>query len=191
MSNQWMGSLGRILTGRGTRTAAGAVLVTDGLIGIDLPGGRKRAGIFGSLVLIVIGVVFVWFGLWWNSQQQPFPDGVSTTATVTEFTTSRGSEGQTMYRRTLTFTTEAGERIEIAESQQSSKRPVIGSVATVSYLPQDPGSARVVPDNPWLPYSFIAAGALAGVFGVVIFCVRLTSLITGIYLLTTAKRQAR
>ncbi|MFC0504860.1 DUF3592 domain-containing protein [Micromonospora costi] len=179
----------RILTGRGVRAAAGATLVADGLVGIDVPGGRKRAGIFGSLVMLAVGIVFIWVGWWWHGQHQPYDGGTSTTATVARVTTSRDSDGRTMYSRVLTFTTSDGRPVEFTESERSTRRPAIGSSATVSYLPQDPESARIIPETDWLPYGVIAMGALAALIGVVIFLVRLVSIVAGIYLLTAGRRR--
>ncbi|MGK5740116.1 DUF3592 domain-containing protein [Micromonospora sp. URMC 103] len=189
MPNQITRTLAGILSGRGARTAAGAVLVADGLVGIDVPGGRKRAGILGSLVVLAVGLLFVGLGWWWHGQHQPYEAGTSTTATVTRITSSRDSEGRTLYSRVLTFTTSDNRPVEFTEQEQSTKRAAIGSTVTVSYLPQDPGSARIISETDWVPYSVIAMGALAVLLGAVIFLVRLVSLITGLYLLASAARR--
>jgi len=40
--------------------AIGAILITDGFIGIDNPfGNRKRPGIFGTLTGMILGIVFI------------------------------------------------------------------------------------------------------------------------------------
>ncbi|MER7444461.1 DUF3592 domain-containing protein [Micromonospora avicenniae] len=189
MPNQIMRSLAGILTGRGARAAAGATLIADGLVGIDVPGGRKRTGIFGSLVVLAVGLLFVGIGWWWHGQHQPYPGGTSATATVTGVTSSRDTDGRMMYSRVLTFTTSDNRPVEFTEPEQSSKRPRVGSTATVSYLPQDPESARIIPEKDWLPYGIIAMGALAAIIGAVIFVVRLVTLVAGIYLLAGAARR--
>ncbi|MET7666614.1 DUF3592 domain-containing protein [Micromonospora luteifusca] len=191
MPIQILRTLANVLSGRGARTAAGAALVTDGLVGIDVPFGRKRTGIFGSLVVLAVGLLFVGLGWWWHGQHQPYPAGTSTTATVTRITSSRDSDGRTMYSRVLTFTTSDNRQVEFTEPEQSSKRPALRSTATVSYLPQDPGSARVIPETDWLPYGIIAMGALATAVGGVVFLVRLVTLIAGICLLASAARRNR
>ncbi|MEV4812080.1 DUF3592 domain-containing protein [Micromonospora avicenniae] len=189
MPNQIMRSLAGILTGRGARAAAGTTLVVDGLVGIDVPGGRKRTGIFGSLVVLAVGLLFVGIGWWWHGQHQPYSGGTSTTATVTGVTSSRDTDGRMMYSRVLTFTTSDNRPVEFTEPEQSSTRPRVGSTATVSYLPQDPESARIIPETDWLPYGMIALGALAAIIGAVIFVVRLVTLVAGIYLLAGAARR--
>ncbi|WP_433129536.1 DUF3592 domain-containing protein [Micromonospora sp. CA-240977] len=189
MPIQILRTLATVLTGRGARTAAGAALVTDGLVGIDVPWGRRRPGIVGSLVVLAVGLLFVGLGWWWHGQHQPYPGGTSATATVTGITNSRDSDGRTMYSRVLTFTASDNRRVEFTEPEQSSKRPAVGSTATVSYLPQDPGSARVIPETDWLPYGIIAMGALAAAVGGMIFLIRLVTLIAGISLLASAARR--
>ncbi|RKN15686.1 DUF3592 domain-containing protein [Micromonospora musae] len=189
MANQIFRRVAGILTGRAARTAAGATLVADGLVGIDVPGGRRRTGIVGSLVVVAVGLLFVGLGWWWHGQHQPYPDGTSATATVTRITTSRDSDGRTMYSRVLTFTASNNQPVEFTEPESSTNRPTIGSTATVSYRPQDPGSARVIPETDWIPYGMIALGALAALIGAVTFLVRLVTLVAGIYLLASAARR--
>ena len=103
------------------------------------------------------------------------------------WTRAAGTCGST----TGTPCTSDNERVEFTEPEQSSKRPALRSTATVSYLPQDPGSARVVPETDWLPYGVIAMGALAAAIGGVIFLVRLVTLVAGIGLLVSAARPGR
>ena len=179
----------RLLTGRGARAGAGAVLVADGLVGIDVPGGRKRAGLFGSFVGIAAGVAFLLGGIWLHGQHQPYPDGVTTTATVTSFTTATDADGKQMYSRVVSFTASDGKTVQVAENESSNRRPRVGEAVKVSYLPPDPQGARVLPETDWFAYTFIGAGGLVALIALIIFLVRLVTLIAGIGLLASAARR--
>jgi hypothetical protein len=167
---------------RGVRRAAGAAMVADGLVGVDVPGRRKRAGLFGSLTLAAVGVVFVVLGIWRHGQHQPYAGGNSATGTVIRHAASHDGN-RMMYSRVVRFSTTDGLPAQFTESESSTKRVAIGSTVRVSYLPGDPEGARVIPDTDWIPYGVIALGALVAVAGTVVFVIRLVTLASGIYLL--------
>ncbi|GAA2529318.1 DUF3592 domain-containing protein [Winogradskya humida] len=174
--------------GRGTRAATGGALIVEGLAGIDTPG-RKRAGLFGSLAILAIGLIFVAAGWFWHSQHVPFPGGGTATGTITGAERSRNNDNHTMYAKVYTFTTAEGREVTVTEPETSSTRPERGKQVTVSYRPNDPEAARIVPEHDWLPYAIIAIGALVAVIGLITFLIRLTTLITGIVLLASSARR--
>lgn len=186
-----MASMMDRLTGNRGRAVAGGALVAEGLFGIDRPFGRSRAGIFGSLVILLIGVVCAGAGFLWHEQHEPYPNGISTTGTVSGVQQSRSHKGKVSYSRVFTFTTSNGQKVSVTEPEASSTRPDLGVSVEVSYLKPDPGSARIIPAHDWLPYSIMAAGVLAALIGLGTFVVRLITLIFGIRVLSRAMRERR
>ncbi|MEV8504916.1 DUF3592 domain-containing protein [Actinoplanes sp. NPDC051475] len=183
-----MTRLRNLLAANGTRAAAGGALLVDGLTGVDVPGGRKRAGLFGSAFIVAVGVLIACVGWMWHGRHTPYPDGVAATATVTRIETFHQSE-KTMYSRVYTFQTGEGRKVHFTEPERSTNRPGLGATAVVSYRPADPEGARVVPDTDWMPYGVMAMGGLVAVLGFGTFVVRLVSLGFGVYLLGSAFRR--
>ncbi|MFI6663115.1 DUF3592 domain-containing protein [Streptomyces sp. NPDC050523] len=179
------------MTSRRGRAVAGGALVVDGLVGIDVPGGRRRAGIVGSLVMLVVGLVFVGVGVMVHRQHQPYSDGLSATGTVTAVQTSRDHRGRTMYAGIVTFTAASGRKVSFTEPETSTQRPGLGTSVQVSYRKGDPQSARVIPGRDWMAYLIMAVGGLTALSGAVVFVIRLITLIAGLRLLSGAAREAR
>lgn len=175
-------SLWNMLTGRTARTVAGGALVVDGLVGIDTPG-RKRGGLFGSLLAAIIGVVFVGLGFYIQHQSQPFADGTATTGQVTAVHITN-DKGKAMYSRVVIFATGDGRQVEFTEAGSSSTPAQVGDPVNISYRAADPRSARIVGENTWIPWAIVAVGALVAIVGTLTFLVRLVTLIAGIVLLT-------
>jgi hypothetical protein len=193
-----MGFIRDLLAGRAGSTAArgsaaaGGALVADGLTGIDEPFGRKRVGLFGSLFVIAVGLVFVGAGFFIHQKRTPFPDGRTTTGTVTGIETTPGSGNRTtQYSRVVTFTTADGTSVSATEPISSSSRPETGETVTVSYRPADPQSARIIPDRDWLFLGVVGLGGLTVLIGLGTFLLRLATLVTGIALLIAAWRNRR
>jgi hypothetical protein len=182
-------SLRSVLSGRGVRAATGGALIVDGLVGIDVPGRRKRAGLFGSLLMALLGVLLVGLGWYWHGLHRPYPDGIAATATVTKVQTSQSAKGNVMYSRVYTFQTEDGRRVHFTEPEQSNRRPDLGTTATVSYRPADPEGARVIPQTDWMAFGMMAVGGLIAVVGTVTVGIRLVTLVVGVYLLGSAARR--
>jgi hypothetical protein len=76
---------------------AGGILVADGLVGLDNPfaGRNRRPGIFGALLIIVVGLVFVVGGVWALRASGPIPGGITTTGHVVDVATYSGRHGNT------------------------------------------------------------------------------------------------
>jgi hypothetical protein len=180
-----------LLAGRTGRAAVGGALVADAVAGIDMPGGRKRAGLFGSVLIVAVGVLFLGAGLVLRNQSRPFPDGVMASGTVTGASTVKDNEGRTMYARVVSFTTKSGQQVTVTEPSTSSTRPDAGEAVNVSYRPADPPGARIIPDHDWISLSIVAAGGFVILAGLGVFVVRLITLIAGIAMLGSAWRSRR
>lgn len=165
--------------------AEGVLLALDGDAGIDLlPGGRRRTGIRKSLLMTVIGVVVVFVGVMIHRQHEPYANGISTTATVTGIHTTQDRKGQWAYSRVISFDTSTGRSVTIVDPEATSRRPNVGGKLKVSYLRDDPESARIIPSWDWASLAMMAAGGLVAVIGVVIFLIRLSQIVFGIYFLS-------
>ncbi|MDI5961230.1 DUF3592 domain-containing protein [Streptantibioticus silvisoli] len=177
------------VTGRRGRAVAGGILVADGIVGIDGQVGRKRAGILSSLVVLVVGLVFVGVGVYVHRQHQPYANGMSTTGTVTGVQTSRNDHGQPAYAPVIAFTAASGRRVTVTEPNTSSVRPTVGGSVQLSYRKGDPQSARVIPAHDWVAFAVTGIGGLTALIGAITFVIRLKTLLAGLRLLIGSRGQ--
>ena len=125
----------------------------------------KRPGVFGSLVIVAVGVTFFVAGLFVHRSYSPYADGTSTTGTITDVRSGRGDDGKTMYTAVYTFTTADGREVSFEDPASSSNRPALGARVDVSYQPASPELARRIPGFDWFGWLVIAMGALVMVLG--------------------------
>jgi hypothetical protein len=127
-------------------------------------GPGKRPGFFGSLLVIAVGIASVVAGLAVHRSHTPYPDGVSTTGTITDVRTSR-SGGKTVYQAVYTFTTADGHTVSFDDPASGSNAPAIGSRVDVSYRAASPELARRIPGVDWFGWIFIVVGGLVALLG--------------------------
>ena len=150
----------------------------------------KRPGLFGSLMVVLIGLVFIVFGYFVHQQRTPYPDGVSATGKVTSVEARKGSNGTT-YSAVFTFTTQDNQSVTVTESSSSSLRPHLGDAVRVSYQATDPGGARIIPAHDWISLICFAAGGLVVLLGFANFAARLITVMLAVGLAITAWRSLR
>lgn len=126
----------------------------------------RRPGLFGSIFVILIGALFVGAGFLLHRQSTPFPDGVSTTGTITGVQRVRGNDGKSSYAALVTFTARDGREVTVQESSSSSNRPDVGNRVDVSYRVADPEGARIIPEHDWFSWLCWGMGGLVVVLGV-------------------------
>lgn len=184
------------LQGRAAQIAGGALLA-DGLFGLENPldGKKKRAGIFGNVLLIVGGLVFFLFGSYIAKSVTPYENGIMTTGTVTavESHTSTDSKGKTSTSCSAQVEFSVSDKLYKVSPNFSSDTfcGMQGSPIDVSYLAENPSGARAIPPGA----GWIRSAKYIGVFILVIAIgttlVRLAEIIAGIWLLLYGRRRVR
>ena len=118
--------------------------------------------------MLIFGLVFAGAGLWVRGQSQPYGNGISTTGTVVEHVMRSNNDGGQTTAVSVLFVTEQGDEIIFTSSVSTSSPKPIGSQVRVSYLREDPMSARNLDDGGGiLGWVFIGVGSVI-VLGVVI-----------------------
>lgn len=182
--------------------AIGGLLILDGFVGIGNPlGGKKRSGIFGSLMGVVVGLVFVFgtsfignlFGL--NKLT------AATTATVanvsqptyTNNTGSNNSSGGSSCTVQARYTVDGKEYIQTASSGSSSACSLTqGQTININYNPNSPGAfAYDLNTVKTVLKIFPIVGAIVAVTSLVTFTIRLFSIIFGWKLLKNGRALAK
>lgn len=178
--------------------AIGAILMTDGFIGIDNPFGRKkRPGIFGTIGGMILGVIFMFIPTFFGNVTGINQMTATTSATVV-------SVGQATYTRNNNGSSSASCSLTVSYSvngQQYSNPSSIssgnycslsqGQVITVNYNPASPGSwvygAKTISN---ILQIFFWAGLLVIISSIITFFIRLFSIIFGWKLLRDGRKNA-
>lgn len=148
----------------------------------------NRPGLFGSLFVVVFGLIFITAGHFVHQQRSPYADGVSAAGTVTDVKQSVDHDGTTMYAAVVTFTTQDNRSVSVTESSSSSTRPEVGKAVQVSYRAVDPEGARIIPAHDWISLACYAGGGLVALLGLAHFLLRLLAVtLMGVGLYTSWK----
>ena len=178
--------------------AIGAILITDGFIGIDNPfGQKKRPGIFGTIGGIVLGVIFMFIPTFFGNIS-----GINDMTAVTSATVV--SVGQANYTRNSNGSSSASCPLTVSysvNSQEYTNQSSIsssnycslsaGQIITINYNPANPGSwaygAKTISNFLQI---FFWAGLLALISSIITFFIRLFSIIFGWKLLKDGRKNA-
>jgi hypothetical protein len=178
--------------------AGGAALVADGLVGLENPlGSSKRAGIFGSVLIMVMGAVFAGIGWYFVDQSRPYSDGETATAVVTSVVrnTSADSDGNQSTTCSLTAAYEVnGRRYSVSPGWSSDRAcgRTEGDTVEVSYRVADPGAGRVLlGDGEPFGKIFMAVGVFIFLGGLFVFVVRAVSITAGVWMLLKGRALVR
>ena len=181
--------------------AIGGLLILDGFIGIDNPlGGKKRNGIFGSLIGIFVGLLFV-FGTGFLANLTGISKmTATTTATVVSVsqpsattTNSNGSTSGGSCTPTAKYTVNGKEYTQTSSSGSSSACSLTqGQTININYNPNNPGAWAYDLNTIKTILKFIPiVGALVAVTSLVTFAIRLFSIIFGWKLLKSGRALAK
>lgn len=180
--------------------AIGGLLILDGFIGIDDPlGGKKRSGIFGALISIVVGLVFV-FGMGFISNLMGINKlTATTTATVvsvsqpTVSTNQDGSSSGGSCTPQAKYTVAGKEYTQTASSGSSSACSLTaGKTIEINYDPNNPGAwAYDLNTTKTVLKFFPYLGILVAISGFITFLIRLFSILFGYKLLTNGRALAK
>ncbi|MFF1530316.1 DUF2510 domain-containing protein [Cellulomonas sp. NPDC058312] len=169
------------------RQAVGAVLVADGLVGLEVPGGKKsRPGIVGALGGVLMGLAFIAmplfaFGL------SPDTDA-STTGTITAVSRYDDTCGLQ-----AVFTVD-GQEYRTSSTARSSSfcSKAVGDAIQVDYDSTDPGRSETAdPTGRLVLMVFVAVGALIALVSLGQAVLRCASLVYGLRLVATGSAQAK
>lgn len=173
--------------------AVGAILITDGLVGIEPPfAGNKRPGIFGTLGGIAFGIVFMFIPTFIGSLSDTNNMTKATTATVTVVEESGDSEDNSCYIKAK-YTVNGKEYI--SSSGMSSPDNCYlsrGEVIDIKYNPDKPlsWSNSTGSINMFLQV-FFWAGALTTIGSLFRFVIRLFSIVFGWKLVKEGRELAK
>lgn len=172
--------------------AIGGLLMLDGFIGIDNPlGGKKRPGIFGSLIGVALGVVFLFVPSFFGGFTGTNAMTATTTATVVSVNNGSTSDGScSAVVSYMVGNQHYQQQSAFSSSSLCSLTP--GSTVTISYNPDQPGSwGYDLKSLNMFMYLFMGVGALVIVTSLVTFVIRLLSIIFGWKLLKSGRAAAR
>lgn len=181
--------------------AIGGLLILDGFIGIDNPlGGKKRNGIFGSLIGVVVGLVFV-FGTGFIGNLFGINKlTATTTATVVSISqpssTSTNSSSSASGRSCTPqakYTVDDKEYTQTSSSGSSSACSLTaGQTININYDPSNPGAwAYDLSTVKTLLKIFPIVGVIAVMTSLFTFVIRLLSIIFGWKMLKSGRALAK
>lgn len=170
--------------------AIGAVLITDGFIGIDNPlGGKKRPGIFGTVVGMIVGIIFMLIPMFGGKLTGISNMTAKTSATVVSVGAPSYSSSSSNSNRssspscpmTVKYSVDGKEYTQQSSISSSSQCSMTaGETITIDYDPNKPGSwaydTKTIGIIFWV---FFVAGVFALISSIVTFVIRLLSIIFG------------
>lgn len=178
--------------------AIGAILITDGFIGIDNPFGRKkRPGIFGTIGGIVLGVIFMFIPTFFGNIS-----GINNMTAVTSATVV--SVGPANYIRNSNGGSSASCPLTVSYSVNGQEYTNQSSISSSDHCSLSAGQTITINYNPANPDSwvygvktisnilqiFFWAGLFALISSIITFFIRLFSIIFGWKLLKDGRKNA-
>lgn len=184
--------------------AIGGLLILDGFIGIDNPlGGKKRPGIFGTVIGFAIGIMFIFMPAIFGQISGTSKMTSTTTAKVVsvgspQVSTTSNSNGSTSTATscslTATYTVNGQSYTEISSSGSSSNcSQAAGNTISINYNPNSPSSWTGTSDAKSMKQAstiFMFAGILVAIVSFFTFLIRLFSIIFGWKLLKNGRALA-
>jgi len=176
--------------------AIGAILITDGLIGIDNPfGSKKRPGIFGTIGGMILGIIFMlvpgFFGTMTNikNMTETVPAVVVSVGNMVSSSSSNGSGTCGLSVRYTVNSQEYTKQSSMSASNYCSLSA--GETIAINYDPNNPGSwaygTKTI--NTFLSI-FFGVGLLVLISSIITFFIRLLSIIFGWKLLKDGRKNA-
>ncbi|MGB3945499.1 MAG: DUF3592 domain-containing protein [Candidatus Saccharimonadales bacterium] len=179
--------------------AVGGLLILDGFVGIDNPfAGKKRSGIFGTLIMVIMGIIFMLLPTFIGNMTGMNKMTAQTTGQVVsvgEPRTSTDSDGNKT--TTCNFTAKYsvnGKQYQSASSSSSSSacQMTAGQSVNIDYNPDNP-SQWMNDRKIWsmILNIFFFIGIFILLTGIVTFVIRLISIIFGWKILQSGRALAK
>jgi hypothetical protein len=177
--------------------AVGGLLIVDGFIGIDNPlGNNKRSGIFGSLIGIVVGLVFL-FGTGVIANLMGINKLTAATSaevvSVSQPVRTNSDDSGSSCTATAKYTVSGKEYNQVASSGSSSACSLAaGQRININYDPNNPGAwAYDLATVKMVLKIFPIVGAVVALTSFFTFVIRLLSIIFGWRLLKSGRALAK
>ncbi|MDO8507683.1 MAG: DUF3592 domain-containing protein [bacterium] len=184
--------------------AIGAVLITDGFIGIDNPfGGKKRPGIFGTVAGVLFGVLFLFiptiFGnmsginkMTATTQATVVSVGMNTNTNTNTTSRTRSSNNSPSCSLTARYTVDGKEYTKQASTSSSGNCGLSeGQTVTINYDPANPASwTKDAKTTGIALQAFFWIGILMIISSLITFIIRLLSIIYGWKILKDGRKLA-
>jgi hypothetical protein len=182
----------KYVQGRAAQIAGGA-LVADGLFGLENPldGKKTRSGIFGGVILVVVGVGLMFFGNAFLGGAEPYENGVTVDGVVVSVTNPSLSSDSNSCNVIVEYAADGATYTVKSAYSSSSMCNTLGDTYQVSYMPQDPAGGRVLlgGEGEFLGFFLKLFPLLLIGFGIYTILVRGASIGGGVYLLLWGKKQ--
>jgi hypothetical protein len=174
--------------------AIGAILITDGLFGINSPfGDKKRPGIFGTIGGMIFGIIFILIPAFSEYMFGMNKMTATTPATIVSVDTNSSSAESSNVCSLVVQYAIAGKEYTNKSAMSSSSYCSLskGHIITVNYNPSNPGS-WVYDDKTFSKFLqiFFWAGLLVLISSMITFLIRLISIIFGWKLLKNGRKMA-
>jgi hypothetical protein len=171
----------------------GGLLILDGFVGIDNPfGGKRRAGIFGSLLGVAVGLIFVFMPVIFNGLSGFNKMTATTSATVVSVQQSASQDGGSC--TAVARYTVSGKEYNQNSSYGSGSLCSLttGSTIAINYNPDNPGSwgYDVKTISTYIKI-FPLFGIITVISSLVTFVIRLLSIIFGWKILKSGRALAK
>ena len=118
------------------KMTAGAILAAEGLFGAIRSGRKGGGGLFGGIIGVGVGGVFMVLGQW---MAPGYDDQVMVEGRITDVREGV-NEGRAAYSAVYSYTVN-GKSYEFTSSLSSSSRPTIGEPAQIAYSAREPRNA--------------------------------------------------
>jgi hypothetical protein len=182
--------------------AVGAILIADGFMGTPHPfGGKKRPGIFGTFGGMIIGVIFMLVPTFFGNISGINAMTATTPATVvavgmpvvsTNTNSNGGTSTSSACSLTASYMVNGTPYTQTASGNSSSNCGLVkGQTITINYDPANPGSwAYGVGTTKDVLRIFFFVGLLSLVYSIILFFIRLFSIIYGWKILKDGRSNA-
>ena len=181
-----------------TKEAAGAVLIAEGIVGIENPfTSRSRGGLYSSLIGVLVGVGLFFYApivgsLLTGDADDVRVDGVVVDSIEVVTTQDDGTE-LTMWQPVLEYVDPATESTyTYRSSNNENERPRVGDTAQMAFPAENPAGAIVVESwGQWVRRGIVALGVFIVITGITTFVMRAGALVAGFHLLRNGRAERR